>query len=90
MDRDSLARAIPQAWTLWQLFLPALMSVSKEDTPEHKFRRAEIMATGFSFALTSGLSVIQGSWNPLVGWAIGVPVMFMLYEWSFNNPDLTF
>lgn len=90
MDRDGLARAIPQAWTLWQLFLPALMAVSKEDTPEHKFRRAEIMATGFSFGLCAGLSVVQGKVTPLVGWGIGVPVMFLLYEWSFNHPDLTF
>lgn len=90
MDREAVALAIPQAWTLWQLFLPSLMSLSREDTPEHKFRKAEALATTYSLGLTAGLCLLRGSWVPLMGWAIGVPIMGLLYEWSYNTPELTF
>lgn len=82
--------AIPQAWTLWQLFLPSLMSLSREETPEAKFRKAEALATTYSLVLTAGLCAVKGSMVPLVGWAIGVPIMGLFYEWSYNTPELTF
>jgi hypothetical protein len=90
MDRDELVAAIPQAWGLFQLFLPGLMTISRDTTPERKFRTAESRAFAFSLVLTIGLCGIRGSTVPLMGWAIGVPAMALLYEWSYNNPELTF
>jgi hypothetical protein len=90
MDRDEIAAAIPQAWTLFQLFLPPLMAVSHEEMPEAKLRKAEALATMYSLSLTVGLCALRKSPVPLIAWAIGVPVMGLLYEWSYNTPELTF
>lgn len=90
MDRDDLATSIPQAWTLFQLFLPGLMSISRETTPEAKFRKAEAAAASYSLILTVGLCLVKKSSIPLLGWAIGIPVMALLYEWSYNQTELTF